>query len=119
MKKLLILFVIGFGFVQCDDENGACSTSAIVRNFTGVDGCGYILELENGTMLEPVKILRCGTPPVTNAVGAPIAGFENLKLWDGMRVMISYEETTDASICMAGPLVRVTCIREVVGPTED
>lgn len=111
--------VIGFGFAQCDDENTACSTRAIVRNFTGTDGCGYVFELENGELLEPVKLIRCGTPPVTNFVGAPVAGFESLELKEGMRVKISYEETESVSTCMIGPLVRITCLQVIAGPTED
>lgn len=118
MKKLLILFVVGFAFAQCgDDDHKSCSTFATVRDLTGLDGCGFVFELEDGTRLEPVRTLFCGTPPLPKeATEDPLYGFEFV---DGKRVKISYEETGDMSICMVGPTVKITCIKEIVGTSED
>lgn len=118
MKKLLILFVLGFAFVQCDDDhNKSCSTFATVRDLTGLDGCGFVFELEDGTRLEPVRLLFCGTPPMPKEVTEdPLYGFEFV---DGKRVKISYEEVGSMSVCMVGPTVKITCIQEVIGTSED
>jgi len=121
MKKLLLFFIVGFTFVQCnDDDKSSCSTSATVRDLTGLDGCGFVLELEDGTRLEPRVLLPfCGTPPIPKEITEdPLYGFEFV---DGKRVKISYEETGDMSICMVGPVVKITCIEEVSisNPEED
>lgn len=113
MKKLLLPFLIGFVFIQCnDDDSSACSTTATVRDLTGLDGCGFVLELEDGSYLEPVRpLLFCGTPPLPKEVTEdPLYSFDFV---DGKRVKVSYEETGDMSICMVGPVVKITCIREI------
>lgn len=121
MKKLFLLFVVGFTFTQCnDDDKSSCSTYATVRDLSGLDGCGFVLELEDGTTLEPrIPVLFCGTPPVPKEITEdPLYGFEFV---DGKRVKISYEETGDMSICMVGPVVKITCIKEVSisNPAEE
>lgn len=117
MKKLLILFVVGFVFMQCDDDHKSCSTFATVRDLTGLDGCGFVFELENGTRLEPVRILLCGTPPLPKEVlEDPLYDFEFV---DGKQVKIAYEKTDGISACMVGPTVKITCIEEIVGTSED
>jgi hypothetical protein len=119
MKKLLPILLLAFVFTQCDeDDNAQCSIVATVRDLTGFDGCGIVLELEDGSRIEPVlPILFCGTPPLPKEITEdPIYGFEFV---DGKRVKISYKETGDFSICMIGPVVKITCIEEVIGPTSD
>lgn len=97
-----------------------CSTLATVKDLSEVDGCGFVLELEDGSFLQPQLLLRCGTPPVNDA-GILLVDASNFELVDGKRVKFSYEETGDMSICMAGPVVKITCIREVPinNPEED
>ncbi len=119
MKRILLLLFIVFTISQCnDDDTNTCSTYATIKDLTGLDGCGYVFELEDGSRLEPVRqLLFCGTPPLPKEITEdPLYGFEFV---NGKRVRISYEETGSASICMAGPVVKITCIQEVVAPTED
>ena len=71
MKNIIpALFAATLLFSQCseDDVQMKCSTPATVRDLTGLDGCGYVFELEDGTRLEPVRNLICGTPPLPKEV---------------------------------------------------
>jgi hypothetical protein len=79
---------------QKADEGPGCSTPATVRNLTGFDGCGYVLQLDNGQRLEPHGAL-----------------WQSFTPHDGDRVTISYEAEPAASICMVGTGVKLTCIQ--------
>lgn len=120
MKKLFPLLLLAFVFTQCDDgdDTAQCTVLATIRDLTGLDGCGMVLELEDGSRIEPVRpTLFCGTPPLPKEITEdPLFGFEFV---DGKRVKISYEETGAFSICMVGPVVKITCIEEVVTPASD
>jgi hypothetical protein len=76
-----------------------CGTPATVRDLRGLDGCGFVLELPSGQRLEPVK---------TNSGNSALTNFT----WkDGQRVTIAYQELNgQASTCMVGKPVEVTCI---------
>lgn len=70
---------------------------ATVKDYTGLDACGYIIELDSGTKLEPAVI---------------DPGF---MLKDKQRVMLKYVELKDrASACMVGTIARITEIYEIV-----
>jgi hypothetical protein len=79
---------------QKADEAPGCGTPATVRNLTGFDGCGYVLQLDNGKRLEPHGDL-----------------WQGFAKHDGARVTISYESAPTASICMVGEGVKLTCIQ--------
>ena len=72
-----------------------CSLYGTVVDYTGLDGCGLLIQLDNGEVLEPQQIV----PEFT--------------LKDGQRVVLSYTEMPSASICMVGKIVRIDCIREI------
>jgi hypothetical protein len=115
--RLLALVIIVFAVSACDEDKLQVScnegVAAIVRDLTGLDGCGFVFELEDGTRLEPYMIGYCGTPPLPKEVTEnPLYNFE----WvDGKEVIIGFEEVEDAaSICMAGPIVKITCLQEVI-----
>jgi hypothetical protein len=125
MKRLLPLLFAIVAFAGCssdepgkDESTSACSTPAVVRDRRGLDGCGYLLQLQDGSLLEPQIVFRCGTPPLPEDEPLdPMIGFE---LIDGKKVMIGYVPLDSAmSICMVGKVVRITCITEVHTPSED
>jgi hypothetical protein len=118
MKITFFLLLLSSLFYQCDNQNmGDCSVPATVRDLTGLDGCGFVLELTDGTKLLPQQIIRCGTPPQTKEMNDdPLLGFEFI---DGKKVRISYEKINGQSICMAGPMVKITCIEEVTSIPEE
>jgi hypothetical protein len=115
MKKILTLLFVSMIVFSCTDDievDEGCSTPATVKDLTGLDGCGFVFELEDGTRLEPQRIFFCGTPPLPKeAIEDPLYNFQFV---DGKKVLIDYEELDGAmSICMAGPVVRITCLKEV------
>lgn len=118
MKSLLLLFLIGLSIVACDEEKFDSSVpctdgvEATVRDLAGLDGCGFVFELEDGTKLEPLRLFYCGTPPLPKEVTEdPLYQFEFV---DGKKVVIGYETQNDiGSYCMVGPVVKITCLEEV------
>jgi hypothetical protein len=116
----LILFATLF--VSCEEEPIAISCDdavlATVRDLRGLDGCGFVFELVDGTKLEPQMIFYCGTPPLPKEVTQnPLHNFQFI---DGKQVRIAFEEIPDAaSICMVGKIVKITCIEELASTTEE
>ena len=99
MKRLWLILPLLF-VITCEDKDEilACDIKAILRDYAGLDGCGFVLVLENGGVLE-------------------MGDFDeepDFKFNDGMKVSISYEEMRDmASICMVGPIVRIICMETI------
>lgn len=116
--KGFVISILLIGLFQCDKvadgincENSSCSTQATVVNMTGLDGCGLMFELEDGTYLEPEMRTYVQAPTIEED---PLYHFE---LKAGQTVKIDWIESTDlASICMAGPIVFITCITECKKP---
>ncbi len=93
--SLILLFT---NFSGCEKEDPLISgeVEGIVKDYTGLDGCGFIIELTNGEKLEPAQMADTG-----------------FVFYDGQRVVLTYTELTDmASICMVGKIVRIETIRE-------
>ncbi|KAA5549269.1 hypothetical protein [Adhaeribacter rhizoryzae] len=89
-----------------------CGTLATVKNLTGLDGCGFVLELDNGTRLESYIPAQN-----TNGQTSPL---QNFPLTDGQRVSVSYQVRQDiGSYCMVGTIVEITCIETVAAPSEN
>ena len=118
MKRFLslCLFTGMILFTACENEveTNSCNpgTLATVKDLTGLDGCGFVFELSDGTRLEPQLLLFCGTPPLPKEVTEnPLYNFQFV---DGKKVRIGYEEIPDAaSICMVGKIVKITCLEEI------
>lgn len=119
MKQYLsiLLLLSGLLLSACKEEetlSKTCNpgTLATVKDLTGLDGCGFVFELADGSRLEPMRLMFCGTPPLPKEVTEdPLYNFQFV---DGKQVRIGYEEIKDAaSICMVGKIVRITCIEEI------
>lgn len=119
MKNLfssLLFLSASFVFWGCDDEpvSDSCDNGvfATVKDLTGLDGCGFVFELADGSRLEPQMLMFCGTPPLPEEVTEnPLYNFQ----WaEGKKVRITWEEIPDAaSICMVGKIVKITCLEEI------
>ena len=73
------------------------AVEATLKDFTGLDGCSWVLVLDNGKKLEPTNLQK----------------FDNIKLTDNTRVFIEYKPIYNAaSICMIGTMVEIICISE-------
>lgn len=100
MYKLLTLLSCFFllSAQTCKQKKGGqnveCQVMGTIKDFNGTDGCGYLIVLENGEKLQPVKYAS-----------------KNLEIKDGQKIKFNYEEVTDqVGICMMGKMVEVTCI---------
>ena len=117
---VIAILITTFFLAGCHDEdetiNKSCGVAAIVKDLRGLDGCGYVFELTDGTRLEPQRLLYCGTPPLSKEMlEDPLLNFEFV---DGKQVRIGYTEIKDAmSVCMVGKVVKITCLEEVI--TEE
>lgn len=89
---LLVLIIMAIG---CNTGNEIIddTTSAHLRNYTGLDGCGWVIELTDGTKLEPINLDEFNFTPT-----------------DGMAIEITYTEMPLASICMVGQTVELITI---------
>lgn len=111
-----IVLLVSILLPGCEEESihAGCNQGvfATVKDLTGLDGCSYVFELSDGTRLEPQMLAFCGTPPLSMEITEnPLYNFQFI---DGKTVRINYEEVSDAvSICMAGKIVKITCIEEV------
>jgi len=96
MKNLLILFSF-VGLVSACSTNDACSGSVHVkmRNKTGLDGCGWVLQLNDNSYLEAQNLNE----------------FE-IEFVEGKDLHVKYEEVDGGSICMDGKIVKITCLSE-------
>ena len=96
-KFILSLVVLTLTIYSCNKES-ECenSHSAKLVNMTGLDGCSWMIELENGTKLEP-----------TNLNDFNINLQENQKIW-----VVYHTAAQMASICMHGEIVTIDCISE-------
>lgn len=99
-----------------------CSFAGTIKDLTGLDGCGYVIELDNGAVLEPVRRFWCGTG-LTDEQLAEMEkqnAFWLFPIEDGLRVSVGYESTENfGSICMAGEIVTITCIDYLIKTTDS
>lgn len=113
LLHLLIFIMLLFSLNSCAEKElpgTNCATLATVKDMRGLDGCGFVLVLDNGRKLEPVYPDRgwCGTVP-----DEQLTALERFTLQDGQRVAIGYQESPRPSVCMVGQTVEITCISEV------
>jgi hypothetical protein len=106
---LLLVLLSMVVLTSCDESQPECSVPAVIRDLRGLDGCGFVFELQDGSRLEPQQVFRCGTPPLAEMTDDPLADFPMV---DGKNVLIGYEEINSASICMVGKTVKITCITD-------
>lgn len=83
-----------------------CGQVATVTDFTGLDGCGLMLVLDDGTRLIPEKRTYIQAPKQEDD---PLYYFT---LTAGQKVKIAYNETNLPNVCMAGKTVFITCITQ-------
>ncbi|MEN8122384.1 MAG: hypothetical protein ABFS35_18710 [Bacteroidota bacterium] len=108
MKNNLLLKWAGIGmlsfllmiYYSCDiyemDKSNDFHTG-ILKNFTGLDGCGWIIQLSDSSKLEPINLDEF-----------------KIDLEEGKKVEIKYHERNDlGSICMVGKIVEIDSIKGV------
>jgi len=100
MKKhinYLFVFVIFSTLFSCQTKY-VCSNAeeAKLKNLSGLDGCSWVIELTDGSILEPINLKEF-----------------DIKKRNGKKIYVSYKaEPSYVSICMTGPIIRITCIEK-------
>ena len=91
---LLIFLLVPLLFsCQKDNNTRENAVAAILYNYTGLDGCSWVVDIEDGT-------------GICEIAGWPDTGFE---AEDGKKVWVTYElSDSQISICMVGPRVNIT-----------
>jgi hypothetical protein len=96
IPSLSILFLLVIAGCEGIPEHGMLESHGIVKDYTGLDGCGFIIELAGGEKLEPFYI------------------DSSFELVDGQHVWVRYTFLEDhASICMVGSPARIYSIHEI------
>ena len=103
-KNILVIsiafIIISLFLLSCENKKettNKCENSqkGILKNLTGLDGCGWIIQLSDGTKLEPINIDDFG-----------------IELLENKSVCIQYHERTDlGSYCMVGKVVEIDFIK--------
>src|SRR5690349_9418577 len=115
MKTILVaVTVLLAGLFKCNGSEKAteyvpmgCSEIASVVDFTGLDGCGLMLVLEDGTRLNPEKRVYIQAPKKEDD---PLYYFT---LVAGEKVKVAYKESSGMDACMSGKPVFITCITKI------
>lgn len=104
MKRNLYSIALIIFFMSCSPSenpsvstksNGVIAEQMVVVNKTGLDGCGFLLQRADSSLLEPVNL-------------------PSDFLIDQIQVKVSYRELSDRmSVCMAGKIVQITEIKLV------
>lgn len=98
MKTAIRLFTFSIIILlsSCDKEDVALKGTGILKNMTGFDGCGWVIQFDkNGTkeILEPNNLDEF-----------------KMILTDGQKVDFSYYKTTSPSICMVGEVIKLASL---------
>lgn len=95
MKIFALLFLVFIFFVvSCAPRKFAPDGDKGTLKKLELDGCSWIIELENGDRLQPINLESM-----------------NFELSENKKVTISYEAVDAMSICMAGKTVELKWIR--------
>jgi hypothetical protein len=85
------LFLILLILTACSKSHSGMLKGEL-HDYTGLDGCGMLIDLDNGTTLEPINL----------------SDFQyNVNLVDGQKVWVRYHEISAGSICMVGKVVEI------------
>jgi hypothetical protein len=92
--KAFFFACVGFLLLNaCHGTSCVNTKAATIVDYTGLDGCGLILKLSTGEVLEPMNLNDFNITPT-----------------DGLKVWVKYHEVAGASICMVGPIVEIDCL---------
>lgn len=83
-------------FISCQKNDCSESVKAKFMDATGTGGCGMVIELSNGKLIEPRNLDDFNIDPR-----------------DGEKIWISYHlDQIGGTVCMIGDVVVIDCISE-------
>lgn len=101
MRKSLsigLLLTLLVSSLACSKDENLCADAqqAKLINRSGLDGCGWLIELQNSDRLEPINL-----------------GDFEMGLEEDKKVWVRYKvESGMGSICMVGEIVSIVCLAE-------
>ncbi len=93
-----IPIILLLSFSQSCKEKPDCYNGepGTFRNYTGLDGCGWVIEFSDSTKVEPTNLNSFGIDP-----------------GEGKKVYVSYREINDMmSTCVVGKMIEIIEIKE-------
>ena len=95
IQSIALLFIcFSIYLVACHKNDCNGTVEATIKDLKGLDGCGFVIELNNGDYLEPTNLTDFA-----------------INIQDGQKVWISYSPNTQMmSICMVGQIVDIDSI---------
>lgn len=90
--RILFALLLAVTGVQCSKES-LFEAYGTVRDYTGLDGCRLMIDLDTGDRLEVVSL-----PPNTTLIA-------------GKRVFVKYKPAPAFSICMAGTTAKIISLQ--------
>ncbi len=101
--RLTLFICMGLLLTACPDERCEDGVDALILDYAGLDGCGWIIMLETGERLEPANLHQFDIEPA-----------------DSLPVNLTYTEIKDMmSICMVGKIVHISCITTTSGADKN
>lgn len=95
-KILLFLLLTTSWMTSCQKSTCEGAVKATIKDATGTDGCGILIQLQNGDHLEPRNLEELG-----------------FDANNGQKVWVSYHlDPNGVSICMVGDPVEIDCIEK-------
>ena len=89
--KAIFLCLTLLIFSACSKSHSGFEKGKL-HDFTGLDGCGMLIDLDNGTTLEPTNL----------------TDFQSeVNIVDGQNIWVKYHEIAAGSICMVGTVVEI------------
>ncbi|HMU69767.1 MAG TPA: hypothetical protein PK511_07720 [Chitinophagales bacterium] len=98
MTRYLIGLIIATAlFSSCETDppaNALQLDTGYLRNYTGLDGCGWVIINADNQAMEPINL-----------------GDFGLELVDYAPISFTYTEVNSVSICMVGPIIELVTVK--------
>ena len=94
-KNIFSFIFISLLLFSCNKNECPGAVKGELKDYIGLDGCGFVIILENGDRIEPINLSEF-----------------DIELVDNQKIWVDYHinENLSASICMVGDIVVVDCI---------
>lgn len=98
-KSIYLLGLLTILLFSCqEDPEPQCDNleQGVLKNLAGLDGCGWVIQLNDNTMLEPINL-----------------GDFDVELEENKTVCVKYRERNDmASVCMVGKIIELEILED-------
>lgn len=99
LSKLLLVFILATAACSPKSKLKTNEVNAVLADYTGLDGCGWMLKLENADVNGNQTLMPLNLDEFS------------ITKRDGKKVLIVYKDEPAFNTCMAGATVRLSSIR--------